>query len=76
VDDHEVGVTSQSSSLTWGGTDREPRPALGVPGEPGCGEVLLPSQVTELAVGPGAQGAQFLAEAAQRVRLVPSGLDP
>ena len=34
------------------------------------------SQVTELAVGPGAQGAQFLAEAVERVRLVASGLDP
>lgn len=41
MDDHEVEVTSQSSSPTWGGTDREPRLALGVPGELACGEVLL-----------------------------------
>ena len=34
------------------------------------------SPVTEFAVGPGAQGAQFLAEAAERVRLIPPGLDP
>ena len=34
------------------------------------------SRVTELAVGSGAQGAQFLAEAVERVRLVASGLDP